>query len=90
MIYVSRHFQSSVNFKKLCLSNIAFRIILTGLGFLDGNWEELKEKASRVTLIEPLVEAMMQLTVQFLILLAILPAIFNKGDRNNIIKIVNN
>ena len=63
---------------------------MTGLGFLDGNWEELKEKASRVTLIEPLVEAVMQLTVQFLILLAILPAIFNKGDRNNIMNIVNN
>ena len=55
---------------------------MTGLGFLDGNWEELKEKASKVTLIEPLVEAVMQLTVQFLILLAILPPTLDEGDRN--------
>ena len=63
---------------------------MTGLGIQNGNWEELREKASRVILIEPLVEAVIQLTVQFLILLAILPAIFNKGDRNNIIKNFNN
>ena len=56
---------------------------MTGLGFLDGNWEELKEKGSRVTLIEPLVEAVVQLTVQFLVILNIL--ISSQGDTNLII-----
>ena len=66
---------------------------MTGLGILNGNWEELREKASRVILIEPLVEAVMQLTIQFLIILAIVPPNLEKGDHNYIYlskKIVNN
>ena len=55
---------------------------MTGLGILNGNWEELREKASRVILIEPLVEALMQLTIQFHIIIAILPPNLEKGDKN--------
>ena len=72
---------------------LIIRTILTGLGFLNGNWEELREKASRVILIEPLVEAVMQLTIQFLIILAIVPPNLEKGEYNyiNLLKnIVNN
>ena len=55
---------------------------MTGLGFLDGNWEELKEKSSRVTLIEPVAEAVMQLFFQFLINLSIFGPSIDKGDHN--------
>ena len=64
---------------------IFYRTILTGLGFLDGNWEELKDKSSRVTLIEPVVEAVMQLFFQFLIVLIIFGPILDKGDHIYII-----
>ena len=64
---------------------IFYRTILTGLGFLDGNWEELKDKSSRVTLIEPVVEAVMQLFFQFLIVLIIFGPNLDKGDHIYII-----
>ena len=54
---------------------------MTGLGFLNGNWEELREKASRVILIEPLVEAVMQLIIQSTIIIASLPPTLEKGDQ---------
>ena len=69
-------------FKKML---IFYRTILTGLGFLDGNWEELKDKSSRVTLIEPVVEAVMQLFFQFLIVLIIFGPNLDKGDHIYII-----
>ena len=65
---------------------IFYRTILTGFGFLDGNWEELKDKSSRVTLIEPVVEAVMQLFFQFLIVLIIFGPNLDKGDHIYIIK----
>ena len=58
---------------------------MTGLGFLDGNWEELKDKSSKVTLIEPVVEAVMQLFFQFLIVLIIFGPNLDKGDHIYII-----
>ena len=58
---------------------------MTGLGFLHGNWEELKDKTSRVTLIEPVVESVMQLFFQLLIVLIIFGPNLDKGDHIYII-----
>ena len=53
---------------------------MTELGFLHGNGEELKDKTSRVTLIEPVVESVIQLFFQFLIVLIIFGPNLDKGD----------
>ena len=45
-----------------------FRTVLTGLGFLGGNWERIKEKCKEVNLIEPVVEGVTQLFFQSIIL----------------------
>ena len=56
---------------------------MTGLGFLNGKWEELRDEASKVILIEPLVEAVIQLTIQFLIIILIIHSHFlEKGNHN--------
>ena len=44
------------------------RTILMGLGFLDGNWEEFREKTNKVNMIEPVVEGVTQLFFQSIIL----------------------
>ena len=52
-----------------CFSQVSyFRTVLTGLGFLGGNWERIKEKCKEVNLIEPVVEGVTQLFFQSIII----------------------
>ena len=45
-----------------------FRTILTGVGYLEGNWKVCRDRAQKVNIIEPVLEGVMQLFFQSIIL----------------------
>ena len=53
---------------KIVLYIIPFRTMLIGAGFLEGNWEDFKKESAKVNLIEPVLEGVMQLFIQYIIL----------------------
>ena len=45
-----------------------FRTILTGVGYLEGNWKVCRDRAKKINIIEPVLEGVMQLFFQSIIL----------------------
>ena len=41
---------------------------MIGTGFLEGNWNDFKERSAKVQLIEPVIEGVLQLFFQYIIL----------------------
>ena len=59
------------------------RAILSGAGFLEGDWKAYEARASKVNLIEPVLEGIMQLFFQSIILYIIYgPGTSNAHSRN--------
>ena len=50
------------------LELIYSRTIMIGAGFLEGNWNDFKERSAKVQLIEPVIEGVLQLFFQYIIL----------------------
>ena len=60
----------------------ALKTILTGLGVLQGDWEENRRASLRLSMIEPVAEGMFQLFCQCIILYIVLGPGENSDDGN--------
>ena len=58
----------TVNLLNTELNTLISRTILTGVGYLEGNWKVYRDRTAKINMIEPVLEGVMQLFFQSIIL----------------------